>query len=487
MSKAGVFLKHFFSKDAEPGNVPNLELMNYSVGLAGQNLHYNYINGWLSYFYNTILGVNPSKVGSLFFVTHLWDAVNDPLIGGIVDRRRFKSGEKLRPFLLYLPPIIGAVSALMFLGIPFSTDFGKLAYLTVIYLIWDLLYSVQDVALWGMVAVASPNSDERGRVAQWVSIGAGAGSAVGGAFSMLWSICSGAGLSDKATFTLFGFLFGLGGQLISMHAHKIQERVRSTNTEQESFGETIRLLFKNKKLMLVSLARIVANLYPQVNGIYFFKNCMEVKVGSVTLSGTTLYTLVPLLGGIPGAAAMFFANKFAIRVGGMKRLLFLAKAMELCCRVLSFLLGMGGKYNVVWRLAIIILLTGLQSIPTSMMDIAHRALTSDGIDEVEVETGERSEGVAFSTQNFVSKLNSGISRLIEGFLLTKLGYDNSSENAVQSELFKKWQWPLYILGPAIGAAFYLIAISFINDDRAHQAEITAILEERRKAAQTEGV
>lgn len=478
-------IKNFFSKEASgEGNVPNRELFNFATGLTGQNIAYSFQSGWLNYFCVNLLHIDSRKVGSIFFASQFWDAVNDPVIGSFIDRHRFKSGEKLRPFLLYTPPIIGALTALMFLQVPFNST-GRLFYILLLYLIWDFIYSVEDVALWGLVAVASPNSDERGRVAQWVSIGAGAGGTIAGAFSFIRDMLLGAGLEDRYIFMIFAVLFGLGGQLLAMRAHKVKERVRSAPAKkgEESLRETLSMLFKNKKLLIISIARFLGNTFPKVGAIYFFENCMSLKIGSIEIGGGMMNTVFPLLAGIPGAAAIFFANKIAIRIGGMKRLLIVAKVMETACRVLSFIIGLNGGYNTPWKLVLILLLHAAMNIPCSMMDIGHRALTSDGIDELELKTGKRSEGVAFSTQNFVSKMNNGVTSLIEGFVLSALGYDSKLKDAgkPQSAKFLKWQWPLYVLSPAIGSLLYVIAISFLKDDRNMQAEISRQLIARREA------
>ena len=77
------------------GKVPNDRLFAYAAGIAGQNMHYSFINGWLFYFCNNILKISAEAVGYITSISRLWDSVNDPLIGALIDRHRFKNGEKL--------------------------------------------------------------------------------------------------------------------------------------------------------------------------------------------------------------------------------------------------------------------------------------------------------------------------------------------------------------------------------------------------------
>ena len=75
-----------FSKEESETKVANNRLLSYAVGLSGQNMTYSYISNWLRYFCINMLHIDTAKVGSIFFVSSIWDAINDPLMGIIADR-----------------------------------------------------------------------------------------------------------------------------------------------------------------------------------------------------------------------------------------------------------------------------------------------------------------------------------------------------------------------------------------------------------------
>jgi len=459
------------------GIVPNGKLLAYSAGLAGQNMTYNYIANWLRYFCINILHIDKLKVGKIFFISYFWDAVNDPVIGAIVDRRRHKNGEKLRPYLIQLPPIIGALSALMFFKVNFGEN-GKLLYILLIYFVWDFFYSVQDVALWGMVALSSPLSVERSRVAQWATIGAGLGGVFVGSFQTLRSMLTNSfGLDDFQVFIIFGFLFGLGGEILSMRAHKIDEAVKS-ETPSDSIIKSITILKYNKTLLIISIARLLQSVTPFVQQSYFFENLVSYQVGNSTINGQNSEVLFSLFSGIPAAFAVFFATKIAQKIGGMKKMLVLSQLMAIGLRLAAYFIG----YQTIPRMMIVAFLISLVNIPGSMMDIAHRSLTSDSIDYVEWKTGLRTEGISFSVQNFVSKMKSGVSSLIEGIILDKLKYDSAIRAAKlkQNPTFQKWQWPIFIVGPVVGSVLYLITILFVEDNHEKRDYIENELRKRHK-------
>lgn|GEM_PF-5447401 len=91
-------IEFFFGKEAPEGSVPNRELLSLSGGLTGQNMTYGYVANWLFYFMEKILHIKPFTVGSINGIMRIWDSINDPIFGAVIDRHRFKSGEKLRPY-----------------------------------------------------------------------------------------------------------------------------------------------------------------------------------------------------------------------------------------------------------------------------------------------------------------------------------------------------------------------------------------------------
>lgn len=460
------------------GYVPNNLIFAYASGLTGQNLGYFYITNWLKYFYINILHVDPMKISTVFSISYIWDAVNDPLVGAFIDKRKYKPYRKLRPFLLYTPPVIGLLSTLMFVNTGFPQG-GMIAYLVVLYFLWDLFYSFQDVGLWGMIALASPHSEERARISQWVSIGAGAGAAIAGLFQQVRSMLLGAGFSEGQVFFACAVVFCLGGELLSLNAARIPEQVTADETKSESVLQSITVLRHNPKLLLISLARFSLGLSPKVQNAYFFENCTGYTVGKINITGQTAEFLFGLFGGIPGTAATFFATKIADKIGGMKKILYISQFTAIGIRVITFFVG----YNTFAKFIIMTLLISLVNLPGSLMDIAYRSLTTDSIDETELKTGLRTEGISFSMQNFTSKLTNGATTLIEGVLLKTLGYDSGRKTAglAQSEKFIKWQWPLFCLGPVVGAVLFLIVISFIKDGKEYRADIERRLREMRES------
>ncbi|MBR5424643.1 MAG: MFS transporter [Clostridia bacterium] len=478
-------LGYFFSRDGDDERPSNREILSYAVGATGQNMSSGFITGRVTYYYenHVVPGGSAHFAGKIMTASIVWDAINDILVGGYVDRRRHKPFQKMRPFLLWLPPIIGVLSALMFVNV-FSNDVLRLAYLVFCYFFWDLLYSFQETGMWGMLPLSSPHSATRARVTQWVTIGANLGGYLPKAFPLAWDVLEKNGMDEKLIFILFAFLFGLGGELVSMRAAAFRERVASPVQEDESFFRSIAVLRHNPKLLLIGAAKTIHEIYPRINRTYFYQSAFR-ETGA--MGGGTAETMYETVSSIPGALSVFFANKLITGFGGMKRALVISQIAIISARCIAYVVGIlpATRFDTVHGYIIMCSIIGVSSAFTSFMEIAHRSLINDSIDEVELKTGLRTEGISASAVNFARKITNSLQSLIMNLTLYRfLGY-----NAVpgdkdyinhQSEKFYRWQYPIFMLGPVVGEALYILVILFVKDDRARQDEIERLLAEKRR-------
>ncbi|MDR1629352.1 MAG: MFS transporter [Oscillospiraceae bacterium] len=464
-------LQFFFSDTAPPDHVPNRNLFAYAAGMAGQNMNYWYITNWFFVFCNDILRIPSLYTGIITSVSRVFDSINDPVIGAMLDRHRCRSGEKFRPYLLKLPVFIGIVSALLFV------DFGMNMITTVVlilllYLFWDVLYSVQDVSLWSLIAISSPLSRERARVAQWGTIGVGLGSGVVSLFPIFKgeNFLTAFGVSERTMYALGGVVFAFLGQIISLSAHKMKEQVASEKPE-ENLWQSIAMIRHNKTLLLISLGRFLAFISLSVPQIHFF----ESSITFLKIDGGTAMFLYGLITMVPGSIFALLSVKAAGKIGGMKKLLVYSESMNIVLRIVCYFIG----YSSMPRLICVMFFMALANIPTGIKDIAYRSLTSDSIDYVEWKTGLRTEGISFSVQNFISKIGSAVTLYLNGYLLHILKYAPDEKKYLQNPAYMKWQWPMFILGPLLGLVLYLIVILFIDDDKQKKEMIEEELRMRR--------
>lgn len=474
------------------------EMGSFLLGLSGQNMVYSLIGASFFTYFMTDIAMFPAAIVSvLLIVMKVWDGVNDPIVGSFIDRHTFKNGEKLRPFLRYTPLPVGIFTVLLFLVFSTAEDllWLRVSYFVIIYICWDLVYTVQDVAVWGITAMASPNSNERDRFVQWSRT---IGSAVFGVLStvipmVLEMIANAKGFSMALVTLVFAVIFGLGGAMISYRCAKVQERVLVNKTErQATLGESFSLLFKNKMLLLVTLANLFGALgFGSSLVTYFFKYEIPADFlgnsGIMSIIGALgLTTIYFALTTVPSFIGMILADKLKKWLGGYVNVLILIQIVNIIVRVIAYFIGFDGK-----SLWIAMLVIGVGSLPAGASSIAQTSIFCDSIDYMEWKTGKRTEGITFSMQTSFTKISSGITSGLATLALSILGY-KAIDNAevyigTQTAMFDKWMWPLVILTPAIASVLYIIPLLFIRYNKEKRAIVESDLKARRLGEKESGL
>lgn len=481
----------------EKNYVSKKEMSNFIFGLCGQNMVYSLIGASFFTYFMTDIAMFPAIVVSvLLIVMKVWDGVNDPIVGSYIDKHSFKNGEKMRPFLKYTPFPVGIFTVLLFLVFTAREDllWLRVAYFVIMYICWDLAYTVQDVSIWGITAAVSPNSAERDRFVQWART---VGSIVYGGLSagipmVLEMIAKAKGVSMPFITFVFSLIFGLGGAMISYRCSYAQERIHVNHQEQQAtLRESFALLFQNKMLLLVTLANLCGALGFGANLVtYFFKY----KIPADFLGNTGLGSIIGALGlttiyfamtGLPSFIGMLLADKLKKWFGGYVNVLILIQVTNIITRIIAFFIGFEG--NKLWLSMAII---GIGSLPSGASSIAQTSIFCDSIDYMEWKTGKRTEGITFSMQTSFTKISSGITAGLATLALSVLGY-KAIENAdvyigTQTAAFDNWIWPLVVLTPAIASVLFIIPLLFINYTKEKRAVVESDLQARREGREESG-
>ena len=480
-------------KNTEKKYVSKKELVNFLAGLSGQNLVYSLIGGSFFTYFMTDIALFPAiTVSVLLIVMKVWDGINDPIVGSFIDRHTFKSGEKLRPFLKYTPLPVGVFTVLLFLV--FSTNENllwlRVSYFIIMYICWDLAYTVQDVSVWGITAAVSPNSSERDRFVQWSRT---IGSMVYGAFSTvipmaLEMIANAKGMSMSLVTLVFAIIFGLGGSMLSYRCSYARERIAVNKDEQqETLRESFMLLFKNKMLLLVTLSNLFGSLGFGISLVtYFFKYEIPSDfLGNGIIGALGLTTIYFIITGLPSFIGMLFADWMKKRLGGYVNVLILIQVFNIIARAIAFFVGFEGK-----RLWISMIIIGIGSIPSGASSIAQTSIFCDSIDYMEWKTGKRTEGITCSMQTSFTKISSGITSGLATLALHLLGYkaiDNAANYlGTQTAAFDSWIWPLVVLTPAVASILFIIPLLFVNYTKEKRALVESDLKARRNGLAESG-
>ena len=135
---------------------------SFGIGAFGKDLVVGLTGTFLMFYFTDVLGIAASFVGTLFFVARIWDAINDPVMGMIVDKTKTKWG-KFRPWLVIGTLINSVVTVIMF------TNFGLTGtslyvFVSILYILWGMTYTMMDVPYWSWLPNLTNNPVEREEV-----------------------------------------------------------------------------------------------------------------------------------------------------------------------------------------------------------------------------------------------------------------------------------------------------------------------------------
>lgn len=126
---------------------------------------------FLTVFYTLVLQVNPFHVGILMLITKIWDAINDPIIGALVDMRRSNKGGKFIPWIRAFSFPMAVLCVLGFVNVN-NLDYGfRIAYMFVTYVLYEALYTCVSVPFGSLSSVMTDDTKERTALSRYRSLG----------------------------------------------------------------------------------------------------------------------------------------------------------------------------------------------------------------------------------------------------------------------------------------------------------------------------
>lgn len=133
--------------------------ISYGLGAFGKDLVYAIVATFYMFYLTDICKISPVFIGNLFLVARLFDAVNDPVMGLVVDNTRTRWG-KFRPWIL-LGTILNAIVLFFLFLNPGLSGTQQLVYIAATYILWGLTYTLMDIPFWSMIPSLTDDEKER--------------------------------------------------------------------------------------------------------------------------------------------------------------------------------------------------------------------------------------------------------------------------------------------------------------------------------------
>ncbi len=403
------------------------EKVGYALGDTASNFFFQTFNIFLLIYYTDAYGIPAAAVGTMFFVTKFWDALNDPIMGLVADRTQTRWG-KFRPYLFWVAIPYGVMGYIMFAGPDFS-DSGKLIYAYVTYTLMMMLYTAINVPYSALLGVISPSSTERTIVSSYRFVFAfGAG--------MLVS------MFVRPLVRHFGVESEAEGYRINMRIFAVvsiflfwitfattKERVSPPRDQKKDIKGDLACLFKQNLpwlIMFTSAIFILANVaLRQGATVYFFKYVVGDDNTSFIwfFDKTSVFLTTGTLAMIAGVASTkFFNSRFD------KRTLMIALTLlNAASMVLLYFIPKEQYWLMVAVNALGTYIIG----PTPALVWA---MMADSVDYGEWKYRRRTTALAFSAVQFAQKMGLAVGVAMAGWLLSLFGFVANMEQTENSLL-----------------------------------------------------
>ncbi|MEG1529490.1 MAG: glycoside-pentoside-hexuronide (GPH):cation symporter, partial [Clostridia bacterium] len=480
------------------GNVQPKEAFAYSFAGLGQNLICGLVGSFVSYYFTNGLLMAPATVGIIMLVVRIFDALNDPIMGSIVDRTRTKHG-KCRPYLMWMPIPIAIFTVLLFLPLPPST-MSTIAIATTIYVIWSVVYTIVDVPYWGLATSMTDDTNKRGSILMvarlFCTVGAGVISLMVPQISGLWIKdyvdASGAiikGMEGAAAAALRSNYWWLALILVVIAVptffigYKFTKERYYSDSKPPTLKQNVKYLVKNKPLMLIVLSGVLgaARTLYMYSGIYVAQyNLTQVLPGGfMGMTGVGLFTLITIAV-IPGGLIASLMVPWCTKKFGKKNTFIWSHIFGAVVLFIMYFCG----WQKDWALIINLIGLVLVGIPQGFANIISYAMIGDTVEYLELKTGERAEGICFAMQTLINKMGMAIGAAISCFGLAWAHIDAniaSTQTIAGNEAGLNLFFLISVLIPAVSMLLCAIPLFFYKfNEKEQHAAIIEIAERKER-------
>ncbi|MBE5888372.1 MAG: MFS transporter [Lachnospiraceae bacterium] len=393
-----------------------LDKLSYAAGDFGCNMSFA-LKGYLMVYWTQYMQMTESLYALLLVVVQIWDAINDPLIGAMIDsdRRKYKRGK----FLAYV--FAGSLGLLIagaatFLPFPNAHEVAKIALFVGGYVFWDAFYTLANVPYGSMLPLISGDPGERSQLSSWRTVGSMVGGMVAGVIipmviydendyllgERLWVIALFMGVLGFAAFQFF----------IRKTVVRVDVDVRCNEEQRFDIFKAIVNFAKNRPAIgetLAACAGFISMYGAQAATSVMFQSYFH----NAQISG-----VMTLIGVIPMLFFMPFIAKITRKYGKKEASAFGCIFSIFAC-ILMFVLPITGDMTG------LLIYVGCQILNGIGMGVAMcvgYSMMADAIDYNEWKFGVRDEGTIYAIHSFFRKIAQGVFPSIGLLIATSLGY-----------------------------------------------------------------
>ena len=389
--------------------VPLISKIAYGMGDVGNNFSWMFVGNFLMIFYTDVFGIGMSAVAGLMLFSRFWDAINDPIIGGLSDKTHSRWGRD-RPWLLIAAPLTAVILILTFWAHPDWSSTSKIVYMAVTYCILVFGYTCVNIPYGTLCGAMTQNIEERAKINTSRSVSAMIAIGVINIITVPLIAFLGNG-NDKKGYFLIAVLYGCIFAACHIFCFaKTKEVVKTPEKQKISIKEQLSAVRKNKPYIIAVIGQLLfgITLYGRnADALYYF----TYVEGNKALFST--YSLCIIIPSIIGAACFPILFRLTNNKGRSASIFALLTGASMFC-MYFFTVGESPVPFYIFSCLAQFFFSGFNT--------AIYAIIPDCVEYGEWKTGLRNDGFQYAFISLGNKVGMAIGTSLLAAVLGGLGY-----------------------------------------------------------------
>lgn len=441
----------------------------YSIGFGGTNVVWYMINNYLMLFYTDVVTLSAGAISVILLIARIWDAVNDPMMGAIVDRTNTKWG-KFKPYIVMGAPFLAIFNVLTFTVWPLEGT-AKAVVCLLSYIGVGMAYTVLQVAVNGLVNRLSNSSQIKMDIISIAQVVSSIIQTILGAVAMpLILFFSKSDVANGIGYNRATIVFSLVAVPMFWFCAARCHEVKDTNTdtsdtsvkvEKKPLIESLKALIKNK-MLLICVAMVFFGAIAAIARMSLLSYYLIYVAGAYNYIAPT-FTIISLLQIVGNMFLPIATRKF-----GKIRWFIMTMFMNAFSMIILFFAPAG-------NIPILLICSGIYGITNSATSVSYSMLC-DCIEYGDYMFGVRDDALAFSFQSFGVKVAQAVTGSAGVLALAAVGYVANAEQTPQALTGIN---AIVNLVPAILTLLSMLLMIFYKLDEKTMDKIRVTLEARR--------
>lgn len=438
--------------------------LGYAMGDMGCGFSFQLVSTFMQLFYLQYIGVRAEDYAVIILISKAFDAVNDVVIGNLVDTKRIGKKSKYMPWIILGGLTLVLFNIMIFAPVRSFSYAGKYAWCLISYCLWSISYTMVNVPYGSLHSVITDKPNERTSLSTFRSIGAALPAIIimivlpsivydkkeNLATGEMEEVLKGETLLPVAlVLSIIAFVTLWGTTKL------VKERVQRDDsgenvTGMKAFFSAFKSFFTNRAMVGATVATVASvalfNSTMSLNNMvfqYFFKDTSKVGIAMVG-SYAPMIIFMALVGKLTA--------KF-----GKKNLIVTSMLIGTISGIVSLFVPISADLK--GMIIYVVCLMGL-NLGNAVFQISVWAIVADCIEVSYRKTGKSEEGSLYALYSFFRKLSQGVGQAVVSWGLVAVGFVEG-ENAVQAADFGDKVKNLYFIVLAIGSLIAFLAMKFI--------------------------